>query len=67
MDSLMSHTAKNEAAERFAEIARILATGLQRGFARQSSTVSQEFGESSLHSSPGQSADDPVSENRERG
>jgi len=53
---------KLEADERLAELASILAIGLQRVLARQSSAVSSEFGESSLHSSPTQSGDGPVSE-----
>jgi hypothetical protein len=62
----MHRTRQSETSERFAELAAILATGLQRIFAAQSSAASKDFGESSLHSSPAQSGDALVSENEER-
>jgi hypothetical protein len=43
------------AAERLDEVADILAAGLQRVHARQSSAQSADFGENSLHLSPRQS------------
>jgi hypothetical protein len=43
------------ASERIAEIAEILALGLQRLIARQSSELSADFGESSVHFTPDQS------------
>jgi hypothetical protein len=45
--------------ERMAEIAEILAVGLTRLEARKSSRKTAEFGESSLHFSPGQSGGVP--------
>ena len=43
------------AAERLDEVAEILAAGLQRLLARQSSTLPADFGESSLDCAAGQS------------
>jgi hypothetical protein len=43
------------ASERLAEIAEILALGLQRLITRQSSELSADCGESSLHFTPDQS------------
>lgn len=42
-------------ADRLTEIAEILALGLQRLIARQSSELSADRGENSLHFTPGQS------------
>ena len=50
-----------ELPERIAEIARLMANGLQRLRARQSSRELRPFGESSLHISPDQSGDAPPS------
>jgi hypothetical protein len=47
--------------DRIAEVAGILAVGLQRLTARQSSDLSADRGESSLHISPDQSGDAPTS------
>jgi hypothetical protein len=47
--------------DRLTEIADILALGLQRLTARQSSDLSVDRGESSLHISPDQSGDAPTS------
>ncbi len=49
-----------ETCERIAEIADVMAVGLQRLLARQSSGELQLFGESSLHLSPDQSGDAPT-------
>jgi hypothetical protein len=50
------------ASERLAQIGEILALGLQRLIARQSSQLSADCGESSLHFTPDQSgADSPNS------
>lgn len=51
--------------ERIAEVATILAEGLQRVLARQSSTKAPENGESSLHLLPDQSGGRPIPENGE--
>jgi hypothetical protein len=48
-----------------AEIAEILALGLQRVLARQSSDLSADRGESSLHIPPDQSGDGPPISNSE--
>jgi len=53
-------------AGRAAEVAELLALGLTRLMARKSSEFSPHTGESSLHSSPAQSGDGPVSEKEER-
>jgi hypothetical protein len=45
--------------ERLAEIAEILAAGISRLEARESSRKSADFGESSLHFTPAQSGDAP--------
>jgi hypothetical protein len=50
-------------ADRIAELAEILAMGLQRALARKSSAKSAGTGESSLHILPGQSGD-PSPEDR---
>ena len=47
--------------DRLTEIANILALGLQRLTVRQSSDLSADRGESSLHISPDQSGDAPTS------
>jgi hypothetical protein len=51
--------------ERIAEVAAILAVGLQRVLARQSSEKAPGNGESSLHFSPTQSGGRPIPENGE--
>jgi hypothetical protein len=49
------HSNEITTSERLNEIAQILASGLTRMYMRQSSELSGEFGESSLHISPDQS------------
>jgi hypothetical protein len=51
----MSPDGVSEANDRLTEIAEILAVGLQRVIARQSSELSADGGESSLHFTPDQS------------
>jgi hypothetical protein len=46
----------DDSVDRLSEIAEILAVGLQRLIARQSSKLSADSGESSLHFKPDQSA-----------
>ena len=59
-----THTPRHmAAAERLAEIAELLATGFMRLRVKQSSPLSRDFGESSLHISPDQSGH-PTAENR---
>lgn len=52
--------------ERIAEIAAILADGLQRVLAQQSSAKNPRDGESLLHFSPDQSGGHPIQENGEQ-
>jgi hypothetical protein len=48
------------ATDRLTEIADLLALGLQRLIARQSSELSADRGESSLHFTPDQSGGSPI-------
>jgi hypothetical protein len=57
------HPSHLSAQERITEIAEILATGLMRLRAKQSSQISRDLGESSLHTLPEQSGH-PSPENR---